>query len=162
MKLGIWPFGNKSNENNVTEYVTINNVPLEQVSCNILKEEIVRRKKENYDRKVREANAKADKVDKLIDELCNEMAIDIETKSKSTYQEVLAKRLTHSLIPFINDYCYRTRYGHQDLDIDSNIYDSINYAIYETDIDVMYISRILKHIKVEYRKILLKNIKEEC
>ena len=162
MKLGIWPFGNKNNENTVKECVVIKNMPLEQVSCDILKEEITRRKKENYDRKVREANAKADKVDKLIDELCNEMAIDIETKSKSTYQEVLAKRLTHSLIPFINDYCYRTRYGHQDLDIDSNIYDSINYAIYETDIDVMYISRILKHIKVEYRKILLKNIKEEC
>jgi len=162
MKLGIWPFGNKSNENSVKEFVVIKNMPLEQVSCDILKEEIARRKKENHDRRVREANAKADKVDKLIDELCNEMAIDIETKSKSSYQEVLAKRLTHSLIPFINDYCYRTHYGHQDLDIDSNIYDSINYAIYETDIDVMYISRILKHIKVEYRKILLKNIKEEC
>ena len=92
MKLGIWPFGNKSNENK--ECVVIKNMPLEQVSCDILKEEIARRKKENHDRRVREANAKADKVDKLIDELCNEiMPVDGKNTSNSTYKETIIREL---------------------------------------------------------------------
>ena len=161
MKFRIWPFCT-DDDDSTEKRIIIEDVPLEQVSCDVLKEEIERRKKENHDRRVREANAKADRIDRLIDELCNEMAVDIKTESKSTYQEILAKRLTHDLIPYINDYCYTTRYGHQDLDIDSNIYDSVNLAIYNTSIDATHISRIFQYIKVEYRKMLLKNIKEVC
>jgi predicted Holliday junction resolvase-like endonuclease len=164
MKFRIWPFC--KDDDNTEKKIIVVDVPLEQVSCDVLKEEIERRKKENHKRRIREANAKADRIDRLIDELCNEMAVDIKTESKSTYQEILAKRLTHGLIPYINNYCYITRYGHQDLDIDSVIYkklfNCVNSVIYETDIDATHISETLKHMKVEYRKMLLKNIKEVC
>ena len=164
MKFRIWPFC--KDDDNTEKKIIVVDVPLEQVSCDVLKEEIARRKKENHDRRVREANAKADRIDRLIDELCNEMAVDIKTKSKSTYQEILAKKLTCSIGPLINYHNYKTHYGHRDLDIDSVIYkklfDCVNFVIYETDIDATHISEILKHMKVEYRKMLLKNIKEVC
>jgi DNA integrity scanning protein DisA with diadenylate cyclase activity len=146
MKLGIWPFGNKSNENSVKEFVVIKNMPLEQVSCDILKEEIARRKKENHDRRVREANAKADKVDKLIDELCNEiMPVDGKNTSNSTYKETIIRE-----------------YPSERNDNMETILDCINRTIDEVDHDAIHIASIFKYIKAECRKTLLANIKEEC
>ena len=164
MKFRIWPFC--KDDDNTEKRIIVVDVPLEQVSCDVLKEEIERRKKENHKRRVREANAKADRIDRLIDELCNEMAVDIKTESKSTYQEILAKKLTCSLSQLVNAYSYRTYYGQRDPCDDSYIYNMlfnyVNSVIHETDIDVMHTSEILKHMKVEYRKMLLKNIKEVC
>ena len=164
MKLKIWPFC--KDDDNTEKKIIVVDVPLEQVSCDVLKEEIERRKKENHKRRVREANAKADRIDRLIDELCNEMAVDIKTESKSTYQEILAKKLTCSLSQLVNAYSYRTYYGQRDPCDDSYIYNMlfnyVNSVIHETDIDAIHISETLKHMKVEYRKMLLKNIKEVC
>ena len=164
MKLGIWPFGNKSNENSVKEFVVIKNMPLEQVSCDILKEEIARRKKENHDRRVREANAKADKVDKLIDELCNEiMPVDGKNTSNSTYKETIIRELTSCVMESIERYSYYYhRYaGERDNNMET-ILDYINRTIDEVDHDAIHIASIFKYMKAEYRKTLLANIKEEC
>lgn len=161
MKLKIWPFC--KDDDNTEKKIVIEDVPLEQVSCDVLKEEIERRKKENHKRRVREANAKADRIDRLIDELCNEMAVDIKTESKSDYQQIIVEKLKNGIEPIIS--CYgRTYYHHGDYsnDLYEKIYDCVYSVIYKTDIDATYISRIFKHIKVEYRKMLLKNIKEVC
>ena len=165
MKLGIWPFGNKNNENSVKEFVVIKNMPLEQVSCDILKEEIARRKKENHDRRVREANAKADKVDKLIDELCNEiMPVDGKNTSNLTYKETIIRELTSCVMESIErySYYYHHRYpGERDNSMET-ISDYINRTIDEVDHDAIHIASIFKFMKAEYRKTLLANIKEEC
>lgn len=163
MKLGIWPFGNKSNENK--ECVVIKNMPLEQVSCDILKEEIARRKKENHDRRVREANAKADKVDKLIDELCNEiMPVDGKNTSNSTYKETIIRELASCVMESIErySYYYYHRYPSERNDHMETILDYINRTIDEVDHDAIHIASIFKYMKAEYRKTLLANIKEEC
>ena len=161
MKLGIWPFGNKSNENTVKECVVIKNMPLEQVSCDILKEEIVRRKKENYDRKVREANAKADKVDKLIDELCNEI-MPVNGKNNSTYKETIIKELMGYVKESIERYgYYHYRYPGESDNSTETISDYIGRTIDEVDHDAIHIESIFKYMKAEYRKTLLANIKEE-
>lgn len=162
MKLGIWPFGNKSNENK--ECVVIKNMPLEQVSCDILKEEIARRKKENHDRRVREANAKADKVDKLIDELCNEiMPVDGKNTSNSTYKETIIRELASCVMESIERYSYYYyRYPSERDNNMETILDYINRTIDEVDHDAIHISNIFKYMKSEYRKSLLSNIKEEC
>lgn len=165
MKLGIWPFGNKSNENTVKECVVIKNMPLEQVSCDILKEEIARRKKENHDRRVREANAKADKVDKLIDELCNEiMPVDGKNTSNSTYKETIIRELASCVMESIErySYYYYHRYPSERNDNMETILDYINRTIDEVDHDAIHIASIFKYMKAEYRKTLLANIKEEC
>jgi len=163
MKFRIWPFC-KDDDDNTEKKIIIEDVPLEQVSCDVLKEEIARRKKENHNRRVREANAKADRIDRLIDELCNEMAVDIKTESKSDYQQIIVEKLKNGIEPIISYYGVRTHYHHGDYsnDLYEKIYDCVYSVIYETDIDATHISRIFKHIKVEYRKMLLKNIKEVC
>ncbi|MFA5764614.1 MAG: hypothetical protein WC929_00510 [Bacilli bacterium] len=163
MKLGIWPFGNKNNENK--ECVVIKNMPLEQVSCDILKEEIARRKKENHDRRVREANAKADKVDKLIDELCNEiMPVDGKNTSNSTYKETIIRELASCVMESIErySYYYYYKYPSERNDHMETILDYINRTIDEVDHDAIHIAGIFKYMKSEYRKSLLSNIKEEC
>ena len=160
MKLGIWPFGNKSNENK--ECVVIKNMPLEQVSCDILKEEIARRKKENHDRRVREANAKADKVDKLIDELCNEI-MPVDGKNNSTYKETIIKELMGYVKESIERYgYYYYRYPNERDNNMETISGYINETIDEVDHDAIHIASIFKYMKAEYRKTLLANIKEEC
>ena len=164
MKLGIWPFGNKSNENSVKEFVVIKNMPLEQVSCDILKEEIARRKKENHDRQVREANAKADKVDKLIDELCNEIIPVVgKNTSNSTYKKTIIRELASCVMESIERYgYYHHRYPGERNDNMETILDYINRTIDEVDHDAIHIASIFKYMKAEYRKTLLANIKEEC
>ena len=96
MKFRIWPFCT-DDDDNTEKRIIIEDVPLEQVSCDVLKEEIKRRKKENHDRRVREANAKANRIDRLIDELCNEMAVDIKTESKSDYQQIIVEKLKNGI-----------------------------------------------------------------
>lgn len=165
MKFRIWPFC--KDDDNTEKRIIIEDVPLEQVSCDVLKEEIARRKKENHKRRIREANAKANRIDRLIDELCNEMAVDIKTESKSDYQQIIVEKLKNGIEPIISyygSYYGRTYYRHDDYsnDLYEKIYDCVYSVIYETDIDATHISRIFKHIKVEYRKMLLKNIKEVC
>ena len=113
MKLKIWPFC-KDDDDSTEERIIVEDVPLEQVSCDVLKEEIARRKKENHDRRVREANAKADRIDRLIDELCNEMAVDIKTESKSDYQQIIVEKLKNGIEPIISYYGVRTHYHHGD------------------------------------------------
>ena len=161
MKLGIWPFGNKNNENTVKECVVIKNMPLEQVSCDILKEEIARRKKENHDMRVRKANAKADKVDKLIDELCNEI-MPVNGKNNSTYKETIIKELMGYVKVSIERYgYYHYRYPGESDNSTETISDHIGRTIDEVDHDAIHIASIFKYMKAEYRKTLLANIKEE-
>ena len=169
MKLGIWPFGNKSNENK--ECVVIKNMPLEQVSCDILKEEIARRKKENHDRRVREANAKADKVDKLIDELCNEIMTNAgKNSSDLPYPETLMFKLKEGILPIFQVYAYGGyRYHYYDggkeaeeRKLEERICKAIYDAVYHVDNNAIHIASIFKYMKAEYRKTLLANIKEEC
>ena len=169
MKLGIWPFGNKSNENK--ECVVIKNMPLEQVSCDILKEEIARRKKENHDRRVREANAKADKVDKLIDELCNEIMTNAGKKSSDLpYPETLMFKLKEGILPIFEFEIYGGGYNYHYYDgrrearreAEERICNVIHDAVYHVDNNAIHIASIFKYMKAEYRKTLLENIKEEC
>ena len=173
MKLGIWPFGNKSNENSVKECVVIKNMPLEQVSCDILKEEIARRKKENHDRRVREANAKADKVDKLIDELCNEIMTNAgKNSSDLPYPETLMFKLKEGILPIFqfqtyggggyNYHYYDGRREAEEREAEERICNVIYDAVYHVDHDAIHIASIFKYMKAEYRKTLLANIKEEC
>lgn len=168
MKLGIWPFGNKSNENK--ECVVIKNMSLEQVSCDILKEEIARRKKENHDRRVREANAKADKVDKLIDELCNEIMTNAgKNSSDLPYPETLMFKLKEGILPIFEfeiygGYNYHYYDGRREArrEAEERICNVIHDAVYHVDNNAIHIASIFKYMKAEYRKTLLVNIKEEC
>ena len=164
MKLGIWPFGNKSNENSVKEFVVIKNMPLEQVSCDILKEEIARRKKENHDRRVREANAKADKVDKLIDELCNEIMTNAgKNSSDLPYPETLMFELKEGILSIFEIYYGGYNYHHNGRrEAEERICEVIYDVVYNIDHDAIHIINIFKFMKAEYRKTLLANIKEEC
>lgn len=163
MKLGIWPFGNKSNENSVKEFVVIKNMPLEQVSCDILKEEIARRKKENHDRRVREANAKADKVDKLIDELCNEIMTNAgKNSSDLPYPETLMFKLKEGILPIFQTYDGYTYHYDGRREAEERICNVIYDAVYHADNNAIHIASIFKYMKAEYRKTLLVNIKEEC
>ncbi len=161
MKLGIWPFGNKSNENK--ECVVIKNMPLEQVSCDILKEEIARRKKENHDRRVREANAKADKVDKLIDELCNEIMTNAgKNSSDLPYPETLMFKLKEGILPIFQTYGGYNYHCDGNRETEERICGVIYDAVYHVDNNAIHIASIFKYMKSEYRKSLLSNIKEEC
>ena len=161
MKLNIWPF---NKESKVTELVIVKDIPLEQISCNVLQEEIARRKKENHDRRVREANAKADKVDKLIDELCNEIIPVVgKNTSNSTYKETIIRELASCVMESIERYSYYYyRYPSERDNNMETISDYINRTIDEVDHDAIHIASIFKYMKAEYRKTLLANIKEEC
>jgi hypothetical protein len=163
MKLGIWPFGNKSNENSVKEFVVIKNMPLEQVSCDVLKEEIARRKKENHDMRVRKANAKADKVDKLIDELCNEiMPVDGKNSSDLPYPETLMFELKEGILSIFETYSGYNYHHNGRREAEERICNFIYDAVYHVDNNAIHIASIFKYMKAEYRKTLLANIKEEC
>ena len=161
MKLNIWPF---NKESKVTELVIVKDIPLEQISCNVLQEEIARRKKENHDRQVREANAKADKVDKLIDELCNEIIPVVgKNTSNSTYKKTIIRELASCVMESIERYgYYHHRYPSERNDNMETISDYIGRTIDEVDHDAIHIASIFKYMKAEYRKTLLANIKEEC
>jgi len=167
MKLNIWPF---NKESKVTELVIVKDIPLEQISCNVLQEEIARRKKENHDRRVREANAKADKVDKLIDELCNEIMTNAgKNSSDLPYPETLMFKLKEGILPIFEFQTYGGYNYHYDgrretgrREAEERICNVIYDAVYHVDNNAIHIASIFKYMKAEYRKTLLANIKEEC
>lgn len=159
MELNFWPFNKK---NKTKEYIIVKNVPLQQIECRVLKEEIARRKKENYECRIREANIKADHVDKLIDELCKEIRKDIKSKTSKTYKEKLASRITINSIKNIDMYGDRYRREYSEDYKERAWYEYVLHMLNDIDQDAIHIIDIFEYMKSDYRKILLENIKEEC
>lgn len=152
-------FENKKQDKEIRIFA--DNVPLGKIPCNVLKDEIARRKKENYERQVKEANAKADRVDKMIDELCKEMS-DREVKT-DTYEDVLAVKILNNIKYMSRDDFIQTHMtrNERERERDSNIC-SIKSIIYSVDQDAVHLSGIFEYMKAEYRKTLLRNIRPEC
>jgi hypothetical protein len=161
MKPNFWPFNKKTE---TKEYIIVKNVPLQQVECSVLKEEIARRKKENYECRVREANIKADHVDKLIDELCKEIRKDIKIKTNKTYKEKLASKIVDYIMDNVK--VYKLNYAHSYMNSQDSItsiwYDDIQCIASNIEKDAINIINIFEYMKSEYRKTLFENIEDEC
>lgn len=155
--MGILNLFNKSKlpEHKVEPKVIINNMSLETVSCDVLKKEIDRRKQDNYNKKLREANQKADIVDKNIDNIIKETK-GINKKDVS-YEEKLTDLLFSKFY-----YASINRYS-RDSDYDRTTFRNCIFDIVTTvDQDSCHLNKILEYCKENYRKDLVNNIKSEC